>query len=132
MRWATAAVEVFLLAITFGLPLLDLPLDHIAVLIVADAVANVAMARTLSREQVPPRWATTLALAIQVLLLTALLELTGGPSNPFVVIYGLQIALAALTIGHNAGDRARALRRLHVYGVLIYWHVHELSRRIIA
>src|SRR4051794_18407376 len=73
IRWATAAVEVSLLALTFGLPQLDLPLDHIAALIVADAVMNVLMARTLSQGKTPSRSLATLALGIQVWLLTALL-----------------------------------------------------------
>src|SRR5262249_1684082 len=37
MRWATVVVELLLLAMTFALPALDLPLDHIAWLILVDA-----------------------------------------------------------------------------------------------
>jgi two-component system sensor histidine kinase RegB len=125
VRWASVAVEVALLGVTFGVPQLDLPLDHIAALIVADALANVVMARAVSREHAPSRWLATLALGIQVLLLTALLELTGGPSNPFVVIYGLQIAVAVLTLG-TVPAVALALFAGVSYSVLIYWHVHEL------
>ena len=49
----------------------------------------------------------------------------GGPSNPFVVVYGLQVALAALTIGTVPGVTI-GLFAMASYGVLIYWHVHEL------
>ena len=125
IRWATAAVEVSLLAVTFGVPRLDLPLDHIAALIVADAIANILMARVLAGEQTPSRWLATFALGTQILLLTALLELTGGPSNPFVVVYALQIAAALLTLG-SAPAIVLTLFAIASYAILIDWHVHEL------
>ena len=125
MRWATVAVELLLLAMTFAFPALDLPLDHIAWLILLDATVNAIVARQLWRASGQSRWMTTIALAIQMLLITALLELTGGPSSPFVVVYGLQVALAALTIG-TLPATAISLFALGSYGVLIYWHAHEL------
>ena len=125
LRWATVVVEVVLLAMTFGVPQFDLPLDHIVWLVVADACANALSARWLARGTALPHFAATAVLAIQVLLLTALLELTGGPSNPFVVIYALQIALAALTIG-RASSMVLGVFALVSFGVLVNWHVHEL------
>ncbi len=124
MRWVTFAVELLLLGVTFALPALDLPLDHIAWLILLDATANAIVARQLSSSG-PARWPAAIALTIQVLLITALLELTGGPSNPFVVVYVLQIALALLTIGRVSAI-AVGLFATASYSVLIYWHVHEL------
>lgn len=125
MRWATIAVELALLAMTFGLPQLDLPLDHIAWLILLDAAANAFAARSRSGSNGVVRLAATVALAIQVVLITALLELTGGPSNPFVVVYLLQVALASLTIGALSSVMIGALAASS-FGVLIYWHVQEL------
>ena len=125
LRWATVVVELLLLAMTFALPALDLPLDHIAWLILVDAAVNAIVARQLSGGRGISRWLTAIALGIQVLLITALLELTGGPSNPFVVVYGLQAALAALTIGPLPAT-AIGLFALASYAVLIYWHAHEL------
>ena len=124
MRWATVVVELLLLAMTFALPALDLPLDHIAWLILLDAAMNAIVARHLSGGG-SSKWPLASALAIQVLLITALLELTGGPSNPFVVVYVLQIALARLTIGRFPA-MATGLFAMVSYGVLIYWHAHEL------
>jgi two-component system sensor histidine kinase RegB len=124
MRWATIGVELVLLAMTFAVPTLDLPLDHIAWLILLDVAVNAVVARHLSGGGTS-RWPAAIALAIQVLLITALLELTGGPSNPFVVVYVLQVALAALTMG-TLPAIAIGLFALASYGVLIYWHAHEL------
>jgi two-component system sensor histidine kinase RegB len=125
VRWATVAIEALLLTAAFGIPELNLPLDHIAALIVADAAANAAMALLIGRARPVPGLVATLALAVQMLLITALLELTGGPSNPFVVVYALQIALAALTSGAQAAV-ALTVFGVSSYSVLIYWHVHEL------
>ncbi len=125
MRAATVGVELLLLALMWALPRLDLPLDHIVWLVAADAVAGAVSARWLSRRPAVPRPAATVVLAVQVLLITALLELTGGPSNPFVVVYALQIALAALTLGTSQALLI-GLVAAASYGVLINWHVHEL------
>ena len=125
MRWVTVAIEVLLLAATFALPELDLPLDHIAWLVAADAVANALVAISLSGASTTSRAVAAGALTVQAVLITALLELTGGPSNPFVVVYGLQVAVAALTLG-TAASAALAVFVSASYGVLIYWHVHEL------
>jgi two-component system sensor histidine kinase RegB len=67
----------------------------------------------------------TIAVTVQLLLVTALLELTGGPSNPFVVVYGLQIALALLTLGTIPAVILSVVAGVS-YAVLIDWHVHEL------
>ena len=125
LRWMTAVIEVLLLATAFGLPQFDLPLDHIAWLIVADAVANATVARLLARHGSVASWLLTMVLTVQLLLVTALLELTGGPSNPFVVVYGLQIALALLTLGTVPAIVLSVVAGVS-YGVLIYWHAHEL------
>jgi two-component system sensor histidine kinase RegB len=125
MRWATIAVELALLTMMWAFPALDLPIDHILWLVIADAVANAVNAWWLSsRGEVPPA-AAILALTVQVVLITALLELTGGPSNPFVVVYVLQIALTLLTFGPFAAGLIGAVA-VGSYAVLIYWHVHEL------
>ena len=57
---------------------------------------------------------------------TGLLDLTGGPFNPFSVILVVQVTLAALTLG------ARARRSLGGFaaagfGLLVYWHLRELD-----
>lgn len=124
MRWATVAIEITLALLVWFAPQLDLPLDHIVLLLLADAAANACVAWSM-RQGVESRVIASLALLVQVLLLSTLLELTGGPSNPFVVVYALQIGLAALTLGRSMAV-VTALLAVTSYGVLIYRHVHEL------
>ena len=106
-------------------PGLDLPLEHLSLLLVVSAMNNVAFALWMSRGQVLPRALLAMSLALEIVLLTGLLELTGGPLNPFSVIYVVQITLAVLTLG-SMWASLLGVFALGCFGVLIYWHTHEL------
>ena len=125
LRWTTAVIEALAVVAAWSFPALNLPLDHLTVPLVLASVTNVAVALVLSRGFAVPRPAAAAALAVDVVLLTGLLELTGGPFNPFVVAYAVQLTLAALTLGTLRawllGGFAGAC-----YGVLLYWHTQEL------
>ena len=82
-RWITASLEAVAVLVSWLFPQLDLPLDHLSVLLVVTAATNVAVTLWLSRGRAVPRPAAAGALALDILLLTGLLELTGGPFNPF-------------------------------------------------
>lgn len=125
LRWATAAIEGTLLAIVWGIPSLDLPLDHMALILLVAAVNNIAVARRLSHGHAVPSPAAAAGLAVEVLLLTGLLELTGGPLNPFTVVYAIQVTLAALTLGAWWASFVGGVGTI-AYGVLLYWHTREL------
>ena len=64
------------------------------------------------------------SLLLHIVLLTSLLELSGGPSNPFTVIYVAQIALAAVTLGRGWAYVC-AGTAVGCYGLLISWHMEE-------
>jgi two-component system sensor histidine kinase RegB len=124
LRWATAALEAAAVVIAWSLPRLDLPLDHLSVVLIAAAAANVGVAAWLNRGRSLPQAAAAGALALDIVLLTGLLELTGGPLNPFAVVYAVQLTLAALTLDRRwtavlAGFAAGS------FGVLLYWHLRE-------
>jgi two-component system, sensor histidine kinase RegB len=125
LRWTTALVEGCVVLVILALPHLDLPLDHLTWLIAAAGVANAVVAIWLSRRAAVPVVAAAGALAIDVALLTGLLELTGGPFNPFTVVYAVQVALAAVTLGAAWAWPLGAFATT-CYGVLIYWHTTEL------
>ena len=125
LRWTTACIEALVVLVVVLLPRLDLPLDHLVWIIGAAALTNAAVAQRLSRDSSIPVSAAAAALVLDVLLLTGLLELTGGPFNPFSVVYAVQVALAAVTLGAAAGWLIGAFATAS-YGVLIYWHTTEL------
>lgn len=100
LRWATFAIQVGVTTFVFSLPDLDAPLGELLPLLVVAAATNGAIAvwQTLGRRL--SRTAAGAALLLDVVVLTGLLEITGGPFNPFIVIYGVQVALAVCTLGH--------------------------------
>jgi two-component system sensor histidine kinase RegB len=124
LRWATVLIDLVVLVTAVTLPYVDFPLRRIALLIASAALANAALALFLSRRRSVPRSAAVVTIAVDVLLLTGLLELTGGPFNPFAVIYAVHVALAAVTLG-RVYTVPIFLLAIAGYGVLLYWHTIE-------
>ena len=71
----------------------------IAFLIVLLAASNLVLGWWVSRGRAAEPRVFGVVLALDVTLLTALLWLTGGTSNPFTTVYLVYIALAAVTLG---------------------------------
>ncbi|MBS1819772.1 MAG: HAMP domain-containing histidine kinase [Acidobacteria bacterium] len=125
LRWARATVESLVVVVWLLLPELDFPLGRVAPLLAVTALLNATAAVRLSHGRPAPPWLSALDLALQPLLLTELLELTGGPFNPFAVAYVVPIALAGLTVGTWSGILTAAVSA-GGYSLLAYWHLTEL------
>jgi len=125
LRWATAFLQAIALLIVFVASEADIPLREIWWLLVVALAANVFVGFRLSRGATLQRPLSAAALGIEMVLLTALLELTGGPFNPFSVILVVQIAIAALTLGRLYAVLGTVLAAA-AYAALIYWHVTEV------
>jgi two-component system sensor histidine kinase RegB len=95
LQWATCVA----LWVTFAaslLPELHLPLGAIAPAgFIAALLRTVLLAVPSSPSS---QWLATASLGVDAVLLTGLLDITGGPFNPFVVIYAVEIWLAAVTL----------------------------------
>jgi two-component system sensor histidine kinase RegB len=126
LRWTTAAIEALVVAVALLGPAFDVPMRRVAWLIAISAVANVWSAVWLARSRALPAAAESVRLALTILLLTGLLELTGGPFNPFCVIYLAIVALAALTLGRVQAAGLAACAAVG-YSVLVYWHTMEVD-----
>ena len=125
LRWARAAVDALVVAISLALPSLDFPLRRVAALLAVTALLNAAAAIRLSRGQPSLRALPAIELLLLPLLLTELLELTGGPFNPFAVVYVVPVALAGLTLGATYGVLVTAVSA-GGYSLLAFWHLTEL------
>ena len=98
LRWGAVAGEAFSLLVarySFGS---DLPLALALALVGLLAATNLLLASLIARRQMP-RAGIAAVLAFDTLHLTALLALVGGSSNPFSVLYLVQITMAALMLG---------------------------------
>jgi two-component system sensor histidine kinase RegB len=94
LQWATCIALWSTFAASL-LPELQLPLREIAASGFVAAMLRTAVLRA-GRGGSPPRWLATLGIGADVVLLTGLLDITGGPFNPFVVIYAVGVWLAIM------------------------------------
>jgi two-component system sensor histidine kinase RegB len=126
LRWMSAGVEVAAAAVAFAFPALDYPLRELAWLLLVTASGDVAAALWLSRRRALPRAVSAAGLGLEILLLAGLLELTGGPFNPFTIIFVAHVTLAGLTLGAAYASMLAVLAAAAV-GVLLYWHTRETA-----
>lgn len=98
LRWGAIAGQAVTIAGVHFLMRIPLPLLPLFAIVGIELASNVALviwgrARTAVTESV-----IAAVMAADVLLLTALLYFTGGPSNPFNFLYLVHIALAAVVL----------------------------------
>src|SRR5262245_3854135 len=86
LRWATAAADAVVLASSGLLAGFTFPLGRLTPLVAASLLMNSLVAVWLSRRGTLPKSIALSSLMLDVALLTGLLEITGGPFNPFSVI----------------------------------------------
>lgn len=121
--WLSAAVDALVVVLALSLPSSTFPLKRLAPLIAATALASAELAWR-PRPGRTRLIVSVAAVLLRVVLLTGVLELTGGPSNPFAVIFVAQVALALVTLG-RAWAVVAIVAALGCYGVLISWHLEE-------
>ncbi len=98
LRWAAAAAEAcgaLVARYAFGS---TLPLAFVLALVALTAGTNLALALAVRGRSMSPA-AIGGVLAFDVLQVTALLAAVGGASNPFSILYLVQISMAALILG---------------------------------
>ncbi|MFN8544898.1 MAG: ATP-binding protein [Candidatus Binatia bacterium] len=99
LRWGAAVGQLLTIAVTrLGLGI-ALPLARLLPLVAATGVTNLVLARLVGRLRPVAPLACGAVLGLDTLLLTGLLHATGGPFNPFSVLYLVHIALAAVVLG---------------------------------
>jgi len=95
VRWATAGALWSALAAVFLLPGVDLPLRGIRWLGLGAAICRTVVV-LIGRRRPAPRAAVGVMCAVDAALLTGLLDITGGPFNPFIVMYGAYVWTASV------------------------------------
>lgn len=99
LRWATLAGTAALALACDRLLGIPLPVAPIAALLALQAGTNLlAMLRAPAR----PERVTAALLVLDVGILTGLLHQTGGPYNPFSLLYVVQLALGAIVLPPRA------------------------------
>src|SRR5690242_4808437 len=93
LRWGAVLGQLgLILGVRFILGI-ELPLAALFGLIAVEALSNAAFALRLRHSTEVQAWIPGLLMGLDVMILTAMLRLTGGPSNPFTTVYLVNIAL---------------------------------------
>src|SRR5690606_4482625 len=121
LRWGAVAGQLVTAAaarLAFGLPV---PTAALLAVVAFTAASNVGLGWRAGRARNPGALFASV-LALDVLLFTGLLGLTGGPANPFSVLYLVPVALAALVFGLRWSIALAGLCAA-AYATLFWWHV---------
>jgi two-component system sensor histidine kinase RegB len=120
-RWATSIVLWAMLLVLWLFPQLDVSLRGIGMLALAVAICRTAVVLACHRGGAAPPLLLGIALVADAALLTGLLDITGGPFNPFIVMYAAYIWVAAVAVS-PAWAAAAVLVSLAGFGWLVVDH----------
>jgi len=98
LRYNSVAGQLATILAVHWLFSIDLPLQALFAIIAVEFASNVAASVWLRRAPRVDELHLAAVMALDVLLLTGLLYLTGGPFNPFCFLYIVNIALAAVVL----------------------------------
>ncbi len=99
LRWAALAAQVLAIFLVDRVMGIELPIAPLMALTAFSALTNLALMAWHRRGGLVDERLLASVLVLDVLLLTALLYVTGGPFNPFSFLYLVQITLATVLLG---------------------------------
>jgi two-component system, sensor histidine kinase RegB len=120
LRWGAVLGQTLTVAVARGLLGTELPLARLLILIAVLAASNALLA-TVRNSFASARGLCGAALTLDTLLLSGLLHATGGPYNPFGVLYLVHITLAAVVLGARWTWFLAGLS-VGCYGLLFFTH----------
>jgi two-component system sensor histidine kinase RegB len=98
LRWLAVAGQGVAVVVAMAfLKISTLPLPVMYGIIAITACSNLGITAWPSNRV--PRWLVPAILILDVFLLTALLLCSGGPENPFAILYLIHVAMAVVTLG---------------------------------
>ncbi len=98
LRWGAIAAQLIVFLAGDRLMHVSLPILPMALIVLLALGTNVACTIWARRARTVPEWALFGLMALDSVLLTTLLYFTGGDSNPFAVLYLVNIALAGVLL----------------------------------
>lgn len=122
LRWVAVAGQTLTVLLVTLLLGADLPLLPLVGTIAFAAGTNLLLELGLVNPREPERLLLPAILTLDTLLLTLLLYLSGGPTNPFGVLYVVHVAMAAVVLSTRWTWWTVALSAL-CYGALFLDHV---------
>jgi len=98
LRWMAIAGQLSAVLLASELFGLVLPVGTLLAVILLTAVTNLVLLGLLRRSGSLPTWLVPGVLLLDIAFLTVLLALSGGPANPFVVLFVTHVAMAVVVL----------------------------------
>ena len=133
LRWVSIVGQIAAIAATVLLLELALPLQSIALVIIAQIAFNLISYVRLLRAASITSVELLAQLLVDVAALTLIVYFAGGSSNPMVTLYLPLIAIAAaiLPAGFAAGVAAASIAGYSLlFGVHTHVHIHDTDQAI--
>jgi two-component system sensor histidine kinase RegB len=122
LRWGSVVGQgVLILLARMGLGM-ALPLGLLFATVGVAAFSNAALGLWARKPRAIREWMLWAVMALDVVLLTVLLDLSGGPFNPFSTLYLVHIALAAVVL-HARWTWALVALASACFGALFFRHL---------
>lgn len=121
LRWGAVLGQTFTIAVAVLVLQLDVSPVALGLLVLLTAISNAALAAWLKRRQDCSPHTLGFLFAADTLVLSGLLYFSGGPSNPFSVLYLVHVTLGALVLGMRWSLGIVVLSALS-YAALFFWH----------
>ena len=99
LRWIAVVGQVLAVAVSVVVLGLRPPVWPIVAVIAVTIGSDAAALAWVRSGRRPPSWMVPALLLLDVALLTVLLYCTGGPDNPFCVLYLVHVAMAVVVLG---------------------------------
>lgn len=96
LRWGAVCCQLLLIGVVSLLFAIGIPLLILSAIIGFEIISNLFFRYRLNRGAMVAEYTFALVLLLDTILLTALLYYTGGPMNPFTLLYLVHITLAAI------------------------------------
>jgi two-component system sensor histidine kinase RegB len=130
LRWLAVIGQITATAVAVGVLHLRLPLAPIFGIILLTALSNglLQLGAWLSRAS---GWLVQAVLLLDIILLTSLLYLTGGPENPFAALYLVHVAMSVMVLG-TASTWLVVATVAACYGALLRWHLPLAAHQPLA
>lgn len=121
LRWISAVSQLALILVVSLVFAVQLPLAELCVVLGLLLVTNAGLAMSTRVRAAPSTLEVGSVLILDTLLLYATLFLTGGPSNPFSIVFLVHIALAAVVLGARWTWLLAGVASV-CFAALFFWH----------
>ncbi len=120
LRYGILAGEFVLISISVSFARAELHLLWLSILLAVALASNLFLGRLSAL--IGARRVLGSVLVLDVILLTALLAFTGGPANPFSLLYLVQITLSAVVLSRR-WTWSLGILSIFAFGFLFFFHV---------